>query len=566
MNNLKNEKGYALLVALIAIVFITIIGFSLFTITNVTHSQSTNERKDQSIFYVAEAGLNIKEARLQQKIQKAYEEAKLNDVTFETVFNTKLLAILNEEKTSTYGANVFKNTFNGNPTATVTIDFQPHTVRSFKIISSGALNNLSKKRVVEKSYTIPNVLLTKTTIQMPVSNGTSPTTSPPQTNTAPSISVQPTANIYLTKGIFLDAVQRNNIKFKANATFDKNNINFFKYINTRVTPLSVLNDVSYGQPAPTYTIPKKTHAATPSYAESTSGTLSLANTVQTISKNLKVPTFNFKNNLVLNLSVPSDTHTLYFDGLLTDYNFTTLRLNVTGNGTLNLVFKNHYELSLGHKFYIHAPNTKVNTIFKQYAHIHGEFTAQDVYMVDNAAKESALIVYNKGKFNASNIYSGHADITKYLGGNYKVTDTISIKEGNIEANGKGGIYANQIQLQNGYVNLTGSALNITTFAANTIIIENKNLNLNAYSCTTANQIFVPKGDLNIHGNANFNKAYANIWYSTIGLELNTKSCTNEPFVITPPENEIPQQYVSVDEFTYLYDDSYLQISPLVEVN
>ena len=106
---MKNEKGYILLVTLMALVFIGIIGLSLFTVTLTTHSQSTSERKDQSVFYVAEAGLNIKEARLVKLIDQAYLESKAYEASFEQTFNSKLITILNTEKNSVYDHNIFNS-------------------------------------------------------------------------------------------------------------------------------------------------------------------------------------------------------------------------------------------------------------------------------------------------------------------------------------------------------------------------------------------------------------------------------------------------------------------------
>lgn len=71
----KNEHGSTLVVVLLTLVLITVLGMSLFVISSNTLKTSTNERTDQAVFYIAEAGLIERKARLNSEIDAAYTQA-----------------------------------------------------------------------------------------------------------------------------------------------------------------------------------------------------------------------------------------------------------------------------------------------------------------------------------------------------------------------------------------------------------------------------------------------------------------------------------------------------------
>ncbi|MGE7113855.1 polymer-forming cytoskeletal protein [Lysinibacillus sp. NPDC047702] len=67
--NYFNERGYTFIIALLLIVLISVLGFSLITITSNTLKVTTHERADQSVFYIAEADLNVKRAEINQELE-----------------------------------------------------------------------------------------------------------------------------------------------------------------------------------------------------------------------------------------------------------------------------------------------------------------------------------------------------------------------------------------------------------------------------------------------------------------------------------------------------------------
>ncbi|MBQ0138380.1 MAG: pilus assembly PilX N-terminal domain-containing protein, partial [Kurthia sp.] len=93
---LRNEHGYALIIALLAITVITVLGLSVLATAGASKSNVDREEKDQSAYYIAEAGLNLKKAELQkieslftsfQAQQKAEEEKnKMTSAAFIAAF------------------------------------------------------------------------------------------------------------------------------------------------------------------------------------------------------------------------------------------------------------------------------------------------------------------------------------------------------------------------------------------------------------------------------------------------------------------------------------------------
>lgn len=73
----KNEQGYSMLIAVFALVLLSVLGLSIFTVSGNTLKTSSNERLDQAVYYIAEAALVEKRAELInviKNIQNRYQE------------------------------------------------------------------------------------------------------------------------------------------------------------------------------------------------------------------------------------------------------------------------------------------------------------------------------------------------------------------------------------------------------------------------------------------------------------------------------------------------------------
>lgn len=64
-----NERGYTFIIALLLIVLISVLGFALITISTNTLKVTKHERLDQSVFYIAEADLNVKRAEINSSLE-----------------------------------------------------------------------------------------------------------------------------------------------------------------------------------------------------------------------------------------------------------------------------------------------------------------------------------------------------------------------------------------------------------------------------------------------------------------------------------------------------------------
>ena len=71
-----NEDGFAFPLVFLAIILVTILGLGLLVVSTNTLKISKHEREDQSIFYIAEAGINYEKAILLEKAEEAYQSAK----------------------------------------------------------------------------------------------------------------------------------------------------------------------------------------------------------------------------------------------------------------------------------------------------------------------------------------------------------------------------------------------------------------------------------------------------------------------------------------------------------
>lgn len=70
-----NAKGFTLLGVLMVLVLFSVLGGSILMVTSNSLKFSGNERTDQSTFYIAEAGIVVTRKDIEDKLQKAYEDA-----------------------------------------------------------------------------------------------------------------------------------------------------------------------------------------------------------------------------------------------------------------------------------------------------------------------------------------------------------------------------------------------------------------------------------------------------------------------------------------------------------
>ncbi|MEG0258629.1 MAG: pilus assembly PilX N-terminal domain-containing protein [Lysinibacillus sp.] len=147
----NNENGYSLLVVFLTIILVTGIGVGLLTVSANSLKTSTNERKDQSIFYIAEAGLNYEKAQIITRINQGYRNAqstyaslpkkektedKFNSL-YENAVKSAIQTYLSSEKKPLLKENFFSKQFDQQPIAEIAIQLDPTNPRKYSLTSKG---------------------------------------------------------------------------------------------------------------------------------------------------------------------------------------------------------------------------------------------------------------------------------------------------------------------------------------------------------------------------------------------------------------------------------------------
>lgn len=527
----KNERGYALLVTIFAIVLLSILGVGIVSVSSNSLTTSTSERSGQSLFYLAEAGINYKEAILLEEINRIYLEEKkdasnLTDSSemFDNSFNAKIAALFFRENNTELNSANFTSTFNGNPIVKIKINTKG-SVRNFTLTSEARLEGQAGVKKVERDYKIPDNLLTVTQYKVPVE------TKPPTTNDGNLGIGNPintdfknkTGNLYIRDYLNMSLVPKNNYNAQFYVAYKYN----FWTDYLEITPNSNRDNITYNSPMPQFPSGQASYVNAPSVALKPSNQISFSNTTINVNSDLlmrKLPNFS---NKVINLNIQPGEHDLVFDENFLHYNLASVRFNITGSGTLNIVFNKYFEINLFQKFIVNAPNTKVNLIFKDGATIRGEMIAQDLFV--QGRLEPTLV----GKLIANNVYVSKGTFDKDFQSQVKINN-LYMKEGNLNISSPSAFYANHVVMENGKVTLnTGSEL-----VANSIYVKDGDLRSHLTTCVQADTISVPNKTTRFDDEANFNKFYGKTLYMIATSQINKSVCGKTPVVISP---EVPEE-------------------------
>ncbi|MEB7772788.1 pilus assembly PilX N-terminal domain-containing protein [Kurthia gibsonii] len=152
----KSNDGYALVIALLVITVVTVLGLGILTTTSSSKKLSEEESKDQTAYYIAEAGLNQKKEELKEipnlyneyiknKDIKNMKEADIIKAFLEEIKNNPIL-----DKETIYREDIFKRK---NAEAKVIVTIPSETELKFTITSTGIIKSTDstneKKRTVQ---------------------------------------------------------------------------------------------------------------------------------------------------------------------------------------------------------------------------------------------------------------------------------------------------------------------------------------------------------------------------------------------------------------------------------
>jgi len=166
---IKNQRGSALALALFLVVIISILGISLISVSSNSLKQVDYERKDQAVFYIAEAGINLAKEDVKLKLRKIEDDAiqeitkwitdqniyrkanKLPKLTKQMAMKHYVEVVLKEEFDKAIDMGYFSDTsFTISTGKVASIELQPtSTDFKVKIISTGTIDS-AKERVVDQ--------------------------------------------------------------------------------------------------------------------------------------------------------------------------------------------------------------------------------------------------------------------------------------------------------------------------------------------------------------------------------------------------------------------------------
>lgn len=161
----NNDNGYTMLIALFILVLISVIGFSLLTTAANTNKTTDNERTDQAVFYIAEAGLTQTVSKLNQLVDTSYKDATA--IYNSQTGNNKQIKVLTDEFYTRAGSkfidfnNVtdknYESTSNMSPSSTIKVNTIVSTPDAgyyeYEIISTGSIGtrtrNVKQKIIID---------------------------------------------------------------------------------------------------------------------------------------------------------------------------------------------------------------------------------------------------------------------------------------------------------------------------------------------------------------------------------------------------------------------------------
>lgn len=459
-NFTKNEHGSTLLVVLFTLVLISVLGMSLLVISSNTLKTSTNERTDQAVFYIAEAALVERKAKLESEIDTAYTEAvteykeklienskKKPPLPASSITFSKIFKIFLDTHVSLYSNQdsgiAFEEQFSKTPSAKVTILTKPQPTKIiYTIESEGFIGDpTTSSRTVSQEITV-------------------------NLNSASFDGGSPDGNYAI--------YARKEVKY---AYYDMKN-----KVTGDIASATYNHVVSPGSPIPLIHDPDnfdkllsakyKDYLAFPSerfkdatyYPNDSNFIVNnsliannwnvFQNKTLVLSNNLKLSTFSLRDNLTFTIDVGDSDKILYVD----KFEIPNGTLNITGSGKLTIFVED--EIAFGNTYLnLKASPDKLDIY---YAGNKGLNFANNVFLKANLYIKQANINYqNGGGFNGTLYSNGYGNIRlaggvynesiKFVVPNYDFTVT----EG---ATVKGSIICNNVLLSGG-ASIIGSSSN-----------------------------------------------------------------------------------------------------------
>lgn len=143
---MADEKGSALVIAMMVLLVLSVLGATLGTITVGSYRLADTSQNSNSAYYIAEAGANMAYEEIKEQVEQTYSDIQERNLFFLEV--EKMISRVNNN--GTY--EVFELQNNNKPFAEVTVQSINGTnnPQQYLIVSTGVINN--QKRTVEKEF------------------------------------------------------------------------------------------------------------------------------------------------------------------------------------------------------------------------------------------------------------------------------------------------------------------------------------------------------------------------------------------------------------------------------
>ena len=442
----KNEKGYTLLIVVLAAALISILGLGLMTITANTLNTTKHERDDQSLFYIAEAGVNIEKSNIEQIVYNAYVNTMLlhqgmspenrSTFNFEGYYKDE---ISNSLRLNTpYAYLNFEKQFNKQPEACISITSfeEPNKINiesiGYLIDPNNNTVNCSNKENIPSHYRVVQYTVSFTTdlkflSDLGVENGNGiEFDGLPQLTvlTKGDITLSGSSNIHGSVGTSGSVKLSGSSQIKNNIGVSPDRIdvprgtgdNYYNTINNRLVAVD-MPELPALPPFPNNEFNTLASASLPTGFPMTGNNYQADwnpprnRTSLVLTENAKVENFIVPGGFPkIDINIGSNTVNLLIDDLSLAQ---STELNIIGNGTLNIYVKN--SLNLGGA--ISNPSNNAGKVNIYYAgDTEPQFSGSQQTVYGSLYVEKSDLTINGSKTIAGHIMSGGNKINLLGGG------------------------------------------------------------------------------------------------------------------------------------------------------
>lgn len=428
-----NERGFSLLIVFFTIVLISILGIGILSISANSLNTSKNERIDQSVYYIAEAGLNQLKSEIEVEINTAYQVAvsqynnrseREQNNTFESYFFPEAERRLSAFTNTTYTINNFQKNFDQTPEANVTLI---KTDNEYKIQSTGTIGKRSRK--IEQAFEVGTS----------ISGGESSNvvTKPPSGGVYYTGNINYSGNAEIIGNVYTHTLSVEECKIKFNG-------NQSKLCNILVQT----EKIEYKLPS----YPNKIN-------ELPSKTITASNNI-ILEKDSIITGLKSGD---INITVPSGTTYLYVNE---DLNAEKLNINVSGAGKLILVVNGNMNFSS-------KGNDKTAFTIKH---------SGGVDLIDIYAKGTVNLNGNDITHIHGSMYVTNPNASLNINHDTNIYGPLYLAGGNLHINGKASGTLSGIYAPNSNIHINGSANISTSIVAKDFTINgNATLNVGTFT-------------------------------------------------------------------------------------